>query len=35
MAEAIRCQVAVIGSGPGGAITAMTLASKGFDVVSA
>jgi choline dehydrogenase-like flavoprotein len=33
MAEAIRCQVAVIGSGPGGAITAMTLASKGFDVV--
>src|SRR4029434_7558876 len=33
MAEAIRCQVAVIGSGPGGAVTAMTLASKGFDVV--
>ena len=33
MAEAIQCQVAVIGSGPGGAVTAMTLASKGFDVV--
>ena len=33
MAEAILCQVAVIGSGPGGAVTAMTLASKGFDVV--
>ena len=33
MAEAIRCEVAVIGSGPGGAVTAMTLASKGFDVV--
>jgi len=33
MAEAIKCQVAVIGSGPGGAVTAMTLASKGFDVV--
>ena len=33
MAEAIRCQVAVIGSGPGGAVTAATLASKGFDVV--
>jgi pyruvate/2-oxoglutarate dehydrogenase complex dihydrolipoamide dehydrogenase (E3) component len=24
MAEAIRCEVAVIGSGPGGAVTAMT-----------
>src|SRR5262247_1094210 len=33
MAETIQCQVAVIGSGPGGAVTAMTLASKGFDVV--
>ena len=33
MAESIRCQVAVIGSGPGGAVTAMTLASKGVDVV--
>jgi choline dehydrogenase-like flavoprotein len=33
MAEAIKCQVAVIGSGPGGAVTAMTLAAKGFDVV--
>jgi choline dehydrogenase-like flavoprotein len=33
MAEAIKCQVAVIGSGPGGAVTAMTLAVKGFDVV--
>src|SRR5262249_22616669 len=33
MAEPIQCQVAVIGSGPGGAVTAMTLAAKGFDVV--
>jgi choline dehydrogenase-like flavoprotein len=33
MAETIRCEVAVIGSGPGGAVTAMTLASKGRDVV--
>lgn len=33
MAETIQCQVAVIGSGPGGAVTAMTLAAKGFDVV--
>jgi flavin-dependent dehydrogenase len=33
MAEAIRCQVAVVGSGPAGSVTAMTLASKGFDVV--
>ena len=33
MAEVIKCQVAVIGSGPGGTVTAMTLASKGFDVV--
>jgi choline dehydrogenase-like flavoprotein len=33
MAEAVRCQVAVLGSGPGGSVTAMTLASKGFDVV--
>src|SRR5262245_50646971 len=33
MAETIQCQVAVIGSGPGGAVTAMTLASKGFDVL--
>ena len=33
MAETIKCEVAVIGSGPGGAVTAMTLASKGFDVV--
>jgi choline dehydrogenase-like flavoprotein len=33
MAEPIRCQIAVIGSGPGGAVTAMTLASKGLDVV--
>jgi choline dehydrogenase-like flavoprotein len=32
MAEAIKCQVAVIGSGPGGAVTAATLASRGFDV---
>ena len=33
LVEAMRCQVAVIGSGPGGAVTANTLASKGFDVV--
>ena len=33
MLETIRCEVAVIGSGPGGAVTAMTLASKGHDVV--
>jgi choline dehydrogenase-like flavoprotein len=33
MAEAVKCQIAVIGSGPGGAVTAMTLASKGFDIV--
>jgi choline dehydrogenase-like flavoprotein len=33
MAESIRCQVAVIGSGPGGSVTAATLAAQGFDVV--
>ena len=35
MSESIRCQVAVIGSGPGGAVTAATLSSKGLDVVMA
>ena len=33
MAEFVRCQVAVVGSGPGGAITAATLSARGFDVV--
>jgi choline dehydrogenase-like flavoprotein len=33
MAESIRCQVAVIGSGPGGSVTAATLAAQGLDVV--
>jgi choline dehydrogenase-like flavoprotein len=32
MADTVRCQVVVIGSGPGGAITAATLSLKGFDV---
>jgi choline dehydrogenase-like flavoprotein len=33
MPETIRGEVAVIGSGPGGAVTAMTLASKGHDII--
>src|SRR5438093_12342378 len=33
MAEFVRCQVAVVGSGSGGAITAATLSARGFDVV--
>src|SRR5437867_3435338 len=33
IAEFVRCQVAVVGSGPGRAITAATLSARGFDVV--
>ena len=33
MPESIRCQVAVLGSGPGGAVTAAALSSRGLDVV--
>lgn len=33
MPESVRCQVAVLGSGPGGAVTAATLSSRGLDVV--
>jgi choline dehydrogenase-like flavoprotein len=33
MPEIIRCEVVVIGSGPGGAVTAATLSPAGFEVV--